>query len=178
MTQIASPLLLNEGAIMTIGMTKVLHVKIPVSDLQRSVTWYCELLDLEVFREFAEQGALRGAALLSREGGFAVALREREFCAGQPDLAGFDPFAVHMASRDALGDLAAKCDRRGIEHSPVQDRGPDEAVVDVPDPDGTVLRFYWMRDGGQPERFTGLDFDATGRPASYDTPRLSVPSHQ
>ena len=38
------------GAVMTIGMTKVLHVKIPVSDLQRSVTWYCELLDLEVFQ--------------------------------------------------------------------------------------------------------------------------------
>ena len=53
-------------------MTKVLHVKIPVTDLQRSVSWYCELLDLVAFREFVEQGALRGAALRSPEASFAL----------------------------------------------------------------------------------------------------------
>lgn len=48
---------------MGIGMTKVLHVKIPVTDLQRSVSWYCSLLELDLSREFVEQGVLRGAAL-------------------------------------------------------------------------------------------------------------------
>jgi catechol 2,3-dioxygenase-like lactoylglutathione lyase family enzyme len=158
-----------------IGMTKVLHVKIPVTDLQRSVSWYCELLDLVAFREFVEQGALRGAALRSPEASFSFALREREFCVGQPDLAGYDVVALHMASRQTLVDLAAKCDRLGIKHSPVQDRGPDDAVVDVPDPDGTVLRFYWMRENEETVRFIGLDFDADGWPTFYDTPRLPIP---
>jgi catechol 2,3-dioxygenase-like lactoylglutathione lyase family enzyme len=45
---------------MAIGMTKVLHVKIPVTDLQRSVTWYASLMDLELSKEFIEQGELRG----------------------------------------------------------------------------------------------------------------------
>jgi catechol 2,3-dioxygenase-like lactoylglutathione lyase family enzyme len=160
---------------MSIGVTGVHHVKIPVTDLGRSVAWYARLLDLVPCREFVEHGALRGAALRSPEAGFLVALRERQFCAGQPDLAGFDVAALHMISREALADLAAKCDRLRIEHSPVQDRGPDEAVVDVPDPDGTVLRFLWERVSEETSRFIGLSFDGDGPPAVYDTPRLPVP---
>jgi hypothetical protein len=109
---------------MGIGMTRVQHVKIPVSDLGRSAGWYATLLDLVPFRGFVEHGALRGAALRSPEAGVVFALRERQFCASQPNLAGFDLVALRMASREALAELAAKCDRLGIEHSPVQDRGP------------------------------------------------------
>ena len=160
---------------MGIGMTKIHHVKIPVTDLERSVAWYARLLDLVPLREFVEQGALRGAALRSPEAGFSFALRQRQFCASQPDLAGFDVVAVHMASRHALAALAARCDRLGIGRSPIQDRGPNEAVVDVPDPDGTVLRFLWERENEQTLRFAGLSFEADRPPALYDTPRLSIP---
>ena len=160
---------------MGIGMTGIHHVKIPVTDLDRSAAWYATLLDLVPCREFAEYGALRGAALRSPEASFLIALRQREFCASQPDLAGFDVVALNLATRQALTRFAARCDRLGIEHSPVQDRGPDEAVVDVPDPDGTVLRFLWERQSEQRMRFIGLSFDGDGPPACYDTPRLSVP---
>jgi hypothetical protein len=139
-----------------------------------SKTWPA-LIDLVPFRELVEQGALRGAALRSPEAQFVVALRERQFCTGQPSLAGFDLVALHMSSRETLADLAAKCDRLGIEHSPVQDRGPDEAVVEVPDPDGTVLRFFWERENEETLRFLGLSFDAGGPPTFYQTPRLPVP---
>jgi catechol 2,3-dioxygenase-like lactoylglutathione lyase family enzyme len=164
-----------QGGGMSIGMTRVQHVKIPVTNLPRSVAWYARLMDLVPFREFVEQGALRGAALRSPEAQFVVALRERQFCTGQPSLAGFDLVALHMSSRETLADLAAKCDRLGIEHSPVQDRGPDEAVVEVPDPDGTVLRFFWERENEETLRFLGLSFDAGGPPTFYHTPRLPVP---
>ena len=107
------------------------------------------------FLGFVEHGALRGAALRSPEAGVVFALRERQFCASQPNLAGFDLVALRMASREALAELAAKCDRLGIEHSPVQDRGPSEAVVDVPDPDGTVLLFFWEPQTEQALRFRG-----------------------
>jgi Glyoxalase/Bleomycin resistance protein/Dioxygenase superfamily len=163
---------------MGIGMTRVQHVKIPVSDLGRSAGWYATLLDLAPFREFVEHGALRGAALRSPEAGIVFALRERQFCASQPNLAGFDLIALRMASREALADLAARCDRLAIEHSPVQDRGPDEAVVDVPDPDGTVLRFFWEREAEQALGFMGLCFGIAGPPESYDVPRLPIPVHE
>jgi catechol 2,3-dioxygenase-like lactoylglutathione lyase family enzyme len=160
---------------MSIGMTGIRHVKIPVTDLPRSVSWYAKLMGLVPLREFVELGALRGVALRSPEGKFAIALRERQFCTGQPSLAGFDPIALGMSSREALAEFAARCDELGIEHSPIQDRGPDEAVVDVPDPDGMVLRFFWERETEETQRFLGLSFDAEGPPAFYDTPRLPVP---
>lgn len=160
---------------MGIGMTKVHHVKIPVTDLRRSVAWYARLLDLVPYREFVEHGALRGAALRSPEASFSIALRDRQFCASQPDLAGFDVVALQMASRETLSDLAARCDRLGIAHSPVQDRGPHEAVVDVPDPDGTVLRFFWERQSEATLRFMGLSSGAEGQPTFYDTLRLPIP---
>ena len=163
---------------MGIGTTRVQHVKIPVSDLACSVGWYARLLDLVPFREFVEHGALRGAALRSPEAAVVLALRERQFCPSQPSLAGFDLVALRMASRKALAELAARCDRLGIEHSPVQARGPGEAVVDVPDPDGTVLRFFWEHETEQTLRFIGLCFDSAGPPEFYDVPRLPTPGNE
>jgi hypothetical protein len=81
-------------------------------------------------------------------------------------------------SRETLAELAARCGRLAIEHSPVQDRGPHEAVVDVPDPDGTVLRFFWERETEQGLRFAGLCFDTAGPPEFYDVPRLPIPANE
>jgi hypothetical protein len=53
--------------------------------------------------------------------------------------------------------------------------GPDEAVVDVPDPDGTVLRLYWAGASADDDRFMGLAFDDAGEVTFYDTPQLTVP---
>ena len=73
---------------MGIGVTKVKHVKIPVTDLQISVDWYCRLMDLTLAHEFIEQDELRGAALRSMEGGFSFALRLRQHCSSAPDWTG------------------------------------------------------------------------------------------
>src|SRR5918995_5030158 len=86
---------------MALGMTKVLHVKLPVTDLQRSVTWYGRLMDLALAHEFVEEDELRGAALRSAEGGFSIALRLRRYCAGSPDLTGHDVAAFHVERREA-----------------------------------------------------------------------------
>jgi catechol 2,3-dioxygenase-like lactoylglutathione lyase family enzyme len=156
---------------MGIGLVKVLHVKVPVTDLARSVAWYESLLDVELTREFVEEGELRGVALLSREAGFGFALREREFCASQPELTGFDPFALHVSSRKVLQNVIDRCERLGIPHGEIEERGRDQAIVDVPDPDGTVLRFYWPG-SEEDDGFVGLDFGADGIVTFYDTPRL------
>ena len=60
----------------------------------------------------------------------------------------------------------------------MQDRGPHETVVDVPDPDGTVLRFVWERETEQGQRFAGLCFDTAGPPEFYDVPRLPIPANE
>lgn len=160
---------------MGIGMTKVLHVKIPVTDLERSASWYAALMDLELSREFIEDGELRGAALHSPEAGFAFALRLREHCASTPVLDGFDVIAVHMSTREDLAHLRERCASLGVACTAIQDRAANEAVVDVADPDGTVLRFYWVGEPERPDPFVGVLFEH-GQPTRLtSTPRLRLP---
>jgi len=159
-----------------IGMTKLLHIKLPVTDLQRSVDWYCRLMDLALSYEFVEDGELRGAVLRSDEGGFNVALRLGQYCASVSDLTGFDVVGIHMESRESLAVVRERCAALGAVCTGIQDRGPHEAVVDVTDPDGTILRFYWMDLATEPTAFQGLEFRGDGPPEFVGEPRLSAPA--
>jgi catechol 2,3-dioxygenase-like lactoylglutathione lyase family enzyme len=165
-----------QGSAMGIGMTKVKHVKLPVTDLQHSVDWYCRLMDLALAHEFIEDGEVRGAALTSEEGGFSIALRLRHHCSGAPDLSGFDVVAFEMSSRESLSGVQERSAGLGAECTAVQDRGPDQAVVDVTDPDGTLLRFFWVDLAEAPDTFVAYAFDGDGPPEILNEPRLRAPS--
>ncbi|MGI5282392.1 VOC family protein [Nonomuraea polychroma] len=157
---------------MALGLVRIRHVKLPVTDLRHSVAWYQALLDLEVAAEFCEQGSVRGVQLTAPDGSFAIALRERQYCASKPDLSGFDVFALEAESVAALHDLVARCERLGVACGGVQDRGEYGASLDIADPDGTVLRFLANNVIG-PGSFFGVDVDAEGRPSLYGQPRLT-----
>jgi catechol 2,3-dioxygenase-like lactoylglutathione lyase family enzyme len=151
------------------GLDRIAQVKLPVTDLARSVTWYRRLLDLRLWTEFVEDGVLRGAGLIDPQGRFNIALRDRAACASQPSLDGFDVVAFLPASRLVLEDIAARCDRLGIAHSGIYDT-PAGPRLDVPDPDGTVVRFYYYT--GPTDQFTGLEMHDGQVVGTYDTPRL------
>jgi catechol 2,3-dioxygenase-like lactoylglutathione lyase family enzyme len=155
---------------MGIGLTKIKHVKLPVSDLQRSVSWYQSLLDLELRTEFVEDGIIRGASLLDRDGGNEIALRDKDVCAGTIDAQGFDLIALSAPSRALLDDIAARCDRPGVIHSGVQDFPGFGAGMDIPDPDGTVVRIVWMNPALPP--FVGVASAKNGTAQPYFPPRL------
>jgi hypothetical protein len=111
-----------------------------------------------------------GASLVSSGGRFRISLRERDVCASKPVLAGFDPFSIAVDSEEALRKLAARCVELAIAPGGIQDRGEFGAALDIPDPDGTVLRFLW-----EPVEFRGQFFGfefGDGPPRIYDTPRL------
>jgi catechol 2,3-dioxygenase-like lactoylglutathione lyase family enzyme len=158
---------------MGIGLTKILQVKLPVTDLRRSVSWYTSLLDLDLAAEFVEQGTLRGVALVDRDGEYVIALRDREVCAGRPNLAGFDVVGLALSVPQDLQRLIERCDRLGVEHGEIQDRGAQRLAVDVPDPDGTVLRFIHA-DDDIPERFVGVESGDDGQVTLYHTPKTVV----
>ena len=158
---------------MGLGLTTLWQVKIPVTDVPRSVRWYQTLLDLELLAEFVEQGVLRGAALLDRDGGYVIGLRDREVSAGHPDLSGFDLLGLRVASRRELHQIMERCDRLGVDHGDIEDRGVSLLGVDVPDPDGTVLRFLCFA-GGLPAGFTGVESGDDGGVSHYDTPRTGM----
>jgi catechol 2,3-dioxygenase-like lactoylglutathione lyase family enzyme len=156
-----------------IELTMIRQIKLPVSDLQRSVDWYRRLLALHLGWEFVEDGMVRGAVLVHRPTGFLIGLRDRQVVPGSPVLAGFDAFSIGVSSVDALHRLRDRCDRFGIDHGEPVDRGPGGWHLDVPDPDGTVVRFLSpVEDVG----FAGVEFFADGTMTFYDRPRLEVES--
>ncbi len=153
------------------GLDRIAQVKLPVTDLARSVDWWCKLLDLRLFSEFVEDGVLRGAGLLDRRERFCIALRDRTVCAGTPSLDGFDVLAFVPATRAVLDEIMARCDRLGIKYADPHDT-PAGTILDVPDPDGTVVRFYHFTAGT--EGFTGVESRDGTIVGSYSQPRLPV----
>jgi catechol 2,3-dioxygenase-like lactoylglutathione lyase family enzyme len=144
------------------------QVKLPVTDLAHSIRWYRELLDLRLWTEFVEDGVLRGAGLIDPDGRFGIALRDRAACAGEPELRGFDVVALRPRSAGVLNRLVERCTRLGVAHGGIRHR-PGGAWLDVPDPDGTVLRFYHFTD--PTDRFTGVELRRGQPVGTYDQPR-------
>lgn len=154
---------------MAIGAARILHVKVPVSDVRSSVPWYRALLDAELAAEFVEDGVVQGAAVRVPGSDFVIALRNREVCASRPVLDGFDVVAIEIDSRESLAALLERCDHLGIVHGSIEER-QDGAVLDVRDPDGTVIRFYHRT--GDREDFVGYTFSGGAFAGTYGQPRL------
>jgi hypothetical protein len=80
-----------------------------------------------------------------------------------------------IASPQVLHQLIERCQRRGFQHGSIEDRGPAGLALDIPDPDGTVLRFLWDQTPlEQLEQFVGLESGADGSMTPYKTPRLAL----
>lgn len=154
------------------GLDRIAQVKLPVTDVARSVSWYCRLLDLRLWTEFVEDGVLRGAGLIDPRGRFNIALRDRSVCAGRPSLDGFDVVAFVPGARSVLDELVARCDRLGFTHGAIEDT-PGGPRLDIPDPDGTVLRFYHFT--APIGEFAGVEMRDGEFAGIYREPRLFPP---
>jgi len=129
------------------------HLKLPVSDLQRSQEWYKSRLGYELEMEFVEQGKLMGVALSHPRGGPPLALRldpERAAAA-----AGFDYFAIGVPTKADLEAWAQRLTKLGERHAGVHRASMGWILPHLGDPDGHELRFYTTerhtdaRPGGQ-----------------------------
>ena len=122
------------------ALAGVHHLKLPVSDLERSRAWYESRLGYELAREFVEGGTLMGVALRHPNGGPGLALRL------DPDraaaAAGFDYFAIGVPDKDALDDLARRLTALGEHHAGVHVASTGWILPLLHDPDGHEVRFY------------------------------------
>jgi catechol 2,3-dioxygenase-like lactoylglutathione lyase family enzyme len=117
------------------------HVKLPVSDVERSARWYGRAFGFTRVWELREDGELRGAALRHQESGLQLALRRDPERAAA--LAGFDTLCLAVGTRSDLDAVLDRLDERGVGHgSPFAGRGGD--AVDVPDPDGQLVRLHTL----------------------------------
>jgi catechol 2,3-dioxygenase-like lactoylglutathione lyase family enzyme len=130
------------GAVLTEvpALAGVHHLKLPVTDLARSLDWYQSRLGYQVQVEFVEQGQLMGYGLAHPAGGPDLGLRLDP--ARARAAAGFDYFAVGVPDRAAMIELAARLDALGQAHAGVHEASFGWILPEVPDPDGHALRFY------------------------------------
>jgi catechol 2,3-dioxygenase-like lactoylglutathione lyase family enzyme len=116
------------------------HLKLPVSDLDRSLAWYQDRLGYVVMFEFVEDGVRMGVAMTHPNGGPDLALRrdaDRAVAA-----AGFDYFAIGVPGHEAIEALAARFTECGDGHAGVMRTPVGWVLLGIQDPDGHEVRFY------------------------------------
>ena len=116
------------------------HLKLPVSDLDRSLAWYQERLGYETMIEFVEEGVRMGVSMRHPNGGPDLALRRNPEMAVA--AAGFDYFAIGVPGQAAIEELAAHFERLGEAIGGVQRTPVGWVLLGVHDPDGHEVRFY------------------------------------
>ncbi len=115
------------------------HVKVAVTNLERSRSWYERVLDLEPILEWPDsRGVVRGVRYRAK-GGFALALREDPAVAQA--TVGYDPFAILVQGRGDVQAWADRLERLGVDHSPVT-AGALGWLLWFDDPDGLQLKIY------------------------------------
>ncbi|MFG2779662.1 VOC family protein [Streptomyces prunicolor] len=137
------------------------HVKMPVTDLDRSRDWYGRVLGFKVTHEFPDaDGVVRGVA------GEVPGLGDSMLCLRvNPQAAqgcrGFDPVSFAVPDRADIEAWAARLDTLGVPHSPVIEASIGWLLV-FSDPDGLDLHLYsWAAHGVEHEGVAGY-----GRPVS------------
>lgn len=136
-------------------------MKIPVTDLSRSLAWYERVFGFRTTVEFPDDdGVLRGVAgELPGLGDTMAAFRENP--AAAQGCKGFDPVGFAVRDRADIVAWARHLDALDIPHSPVIDASVGWLLV-FHDPDGIELHLYsWAAHGIDQSGRTGY-----GRPVA------------
>jgi len=126
----------------------VSHVSLSVTDLDRSLSFYRDVLGLEVFVEPFDGTAFQGREALLLTGRVVVNLQAHAASNGSefdPTRTGLDHLAFHVSNRSVLEAWASRLDAHGIEHSEVKEGGRFGWMIEFRDPDGVQLELYTTR---------------------------------
>ena len=123
------------------------HVSVTVTDIERSVAWYSELLGLTKLMEESHPDGTGYAVVLGKpDWSMCVGLhthptndRERF----SESRTGLDHIGFMVSGRAELDAWESKLTELGVEHSPVNDQG-GYAVLVFRDPDNIQLEFMSM----------------------------------
>src|ERR1700712_3066506 len=94
------------------------HVKLPVTDLERSQAWYESRLGYQVDLQFREGDRLMGIVMEHPNGGPAFALRLDAVKAKA--TVDFDYFAIGVPDKVSIDSLAERLSALGEEHAGVR----------------------------------------------------------
>jgi catechol 2,3-dioxygenase len=124
--------------------TRVGHVHLWVSDLDRAIAFYRDVLGLHVTEDMRDASPPRGMAFLTAgDYHHHVGLRERKTPVSQ-ESTGLFHFALRYPSRFELARALKRILEYGYPIDSVVDYGPVEAV-NVSDPDGNGVELSYDR---------------------------------
>lgn len=120
--------------------TKIGHIHLKVSDLQRSIDFYSIMLGFEVMAHMGSNAAFLSA------GGYHhhIGLNTWESAAGKappPGSTGLYHFAILVPNRKELARVAKQLIDSNYPIDGVADHGVSEAIY-LKDPDGNGIEFY------------------------------------
>jgi glyoxylase I family protein len=126
--------------------TSIAHVRLTVTDIERSRQFYESVFDWPVLLEVPEnadeatrdQLAFLYGGVVYDLGGTLLGLRPVATDRFHEDRAGLDHIAFRLASLDELDIAAAHLDEVGVKHEPVKDIGPSY-ILEFRDPDNIAL---------------------------------------
>jgi catechol 2,3-dioxygenase len=123
--------------------TRIGHVHLKVSNLERALAFYCDVLGFEVTMRYGTEAAFISA------GGYHhhIGLNTWESLGGSPPppgTTGLYHVAILYPSRADLAGALLRIRRAGIPLDGASDHGVSEALY-LRDPDENGLEFYWDR---------------------------------
>ncbi len=131
---------------MTIPTSSIAHVRLTVTEIERSRKFYESVFGWPVLLEHPEQAdeATREAlgflfgGVLYLVGNSLIGLRPVASDSFHEDRCGLDHIAFAVASRAELDAAAAHLEELGVAHEPVKDIGPSY-ILEFRDPDNIAL---------------------------------------
>jgi glyoxylase I family protein len=131
---------------MAITTSSIAHVRLTVTDIERSRQFYESVFGWPVLIEVPESADSATQEALSflfggvvyDLGGTLIGLRPVAADTFHEDRCGLDHIAFRVASRAELDDAAAHLDDLGVQHEPVKDIGPSY-ILEFRDPDNIAL---------------------------------------
>jgi catechol 2,3-dioxygenase len=116
------------------------HVHLKVADLERSVSFYCDVLGFELTQRYGDSAAFVSA------GGYHhhIGLNTWHSRGGGPpprNATGLYHFAIRYPDRRTLADAAQRLQRAGVVLDGASDHGVSEALY-LQDPDGNGIELY------------------------------------
>lgn len=118
------------------------HIALTVTDVERSVQWYQELLGMQVVMQ-GDDDTVR-FRVLAHPSGWIIGLRQypgKEGGAFDEFRTGLDHVAFTVSSRNELDACAAELAERGVPFSPIAET-PIGMVIVFRDPDNIQLEFW------------------------------------
>lgn len=129
------------------------HVHLKVSDLERSIAWYCDVLGLDVMQQYGDQAAFLSAGGYHHHLGLNT-WHSRGGTQPADGTTGLFHAAFVYPDRPSLGRVVANLRDKGVALTGASDHGVSEAVY-LDDPDGNGIELY--RDRPQSEWPWGAD---------------------